>query len=162
MARKTAVFLCSVLLLSLSACHTPTPPAESRSVFEEFENVEGRQIRMTAGEVEVRITLNGSKAAADFARMLPLEMTLIERNRFAKGMTLPRPLSTDEATTREYAVGDFGYWAAGPDLAIFYDDIYEQTIVPVIPLGRAEAGAEEMRNTSGTVRLEWVQEEFDE
>ena len=109
---------------------------------------------MTSGDVEVTITLNDSRAAADFAAMLPLELTLIERNGFAKGMTLPRPLSTAEDTTREYEIGDFGYWADGPDLAIFYDNIYDQTIVPVIPMGKAEAGAENMRDTSGTVRLE--------
>lgn len=117
---------------------------------------------MTSDDVEVVITLNGSKAAADFANMLPLEMTLIERNSFAKGMTLPRPLSTEEVTTRDYKIGDFGYWAAGPDLAIFYDDIYEQTIVPVIPMGKAEQGAEAMRNTSGTVTLELMPEEKEE
>lgn len=86
-------------------------------------------------------------------------MTLIERNSFAKGMTLPERLSSSEATTREYEIGDFGYWNAGPDLAIFYDDIYEQTIVEVIPLGHAEAGAEAMANESGTVRLELLSEE---
>lgn len=90
--------------------------------------------------------------------MLPLELTLIERNSFAKGMTLPRRLSSGEMTTREYEVGDFGYWDEGPDLAIFYDDIYEQTIVPVIPLGKAESGAEAMSDTSGVVRLELVEE----
>ena len=71
---------------------------------------------------------------------------------------LPRALDTQEETTREYEIGDFGYWDAGPDLAIFYDDIYDQTIVPVIPLGKAEVGAEKMRDTSGTVRLELVTE----
>ncbi len=74
-------------------------------------------------------------------------------------MTLPHTLSTEEDTTREYEIGDFGYWAAGPDLVIFYDDIYEQTIVPVIPLGKAEEGAEDMRNTSGAVRLELIADE---
>ncbi len=82
-----------------------------------------------------------------------------ERNNFAKGMTLPERLSSSETTTREYEIGDFGYWNAGPDLAIFYDDIYEQTIVEVIPLGHAEAGAETMRNETGTVRLELLIEE---
>ena len=71
-------------------------------------------------------------------------------------------LSTEEETTRKYEIGDFGYWDAGPDLAIFYDDIHEQTIVPVIPLGKAETGAENMRYTSGTVRLELVPEESEE
>ena len=108
---------------------------------------------------EVVITLNDSRAAADLAAMLPLEMTLIERNNFAKGMTLPEHLSSSEATTREYEIGDFGYWNAGPDLAIFYDDIYEQTIVEVIPLVYAESGAETLRNETGTVRLEFVNQE---
>lgn len=66
--------------------------------------------------------------------LLPLEMELIERNDFSKGMTLPVSLKTTEPTMREYAIGDFGYWEGGSDLAIFYDDIYEQTIVPVILL----------------------------
>ncbi|HJD22178.1 MAG TPA: hypothetical protein H9915_10240 [Candidatus Gemmiger faecigallinarum] len=121
-------------------------------------SAEGRQVLMTAGDVEVVITLNGSRAAADFARMLPLELNLIERNGFAKGMTLPRALDTSEETTRSYQVGDFGYWAAGPDLAIFYDDTYEQTVVPVIPMGHAESGAEQMRDAAGTVTLELLPE----
>lgn len=125
-------------------------------------SAEGKQIRMTAGDVEVLITLNDSAAALDLYEKLPLEMELIERNNFAKGMTLPSPLSTNEPTTRNYEIGDFGYWAAGPDLAIFYDDIYDQTIVPVIPMGKAVEGAERMADTSGTVRLEAVEGENEE
>ena len=125
-------------------------------------SAEGTQIRMTAGDVEVLITLNDSAAALDLYEKLPLEMELIERNNFAKGMTLPSPLSTNEPTTRNYEIGDFGYWAAGPDLAIFYDDIYDQTIVPVIPVGKAVEGAERMADTSGTVRLEAVEGENEE
>ena len=125
-------------------------------------SAEGKQIRMTAGDVEVLITLNDSAAALDLYEKLPLEMELIERNNFAKGMTLPSPLSTNEPTTRNYEIGDFGYWAAGPDLAIFYDDIYDQTIVPVIPIGKAVEGAERMADTSGTVRLEAVEGENEE
>lgn len=40
-------------------------------------------------------------------------------------MTLPVHLSEEEETTREYEIGDLGYWNAGPDLTIFYDDIME-------------------------------------
>lgn len=71
-------------------------------------------------------------------------------------MTLPKPLSSKEATTRDYEIGDFGYWNDGPDLAIFYDDIYAKTIVRVIPLGHAESGAEVMAHERGKVRLELV------
>lgn len=45
---------------------------------------------------------------------------------------------------REYAIGDFGYWEDGSDLAIFYDDIYEQTIVPVILLAKVEGEDEDV------------------
>lgn len=44
----------------------------------------------------------------------------------------------------------------------FYDDSYDQTLVPVIPLGKAEAGAEELADTYGVVKLELVPEESGE
>lgn len=155
-----AIILSALLFGMMSACadSSSAAPAEATESLAPYESVEGQQIRMTAGEIEVLITLNDTRSAADLAAMLPLELELIERNGFAKGMTLPQPLSGQEDTTRAYVVGDFGYWTAGPDLAIFYDDIYEQTIVEVIPLGHAEEGADEMALTSGTVRLELVSE----
>ena len=157
-----SVGLLFLMFCSLTACRGAgqqdtgeTDGSEGSS----YKSAEGTQIKMITENTEVVITLNDSRAAADLAAMLPLEMTLIERNSFAKGMTLPEHLSFAEATTREYEIGDFGYWDAGPDLAIFYDDIYEQTIVEVIPLGHADKGAETMANESGTVRLELVNEE---
>lgn len=162
--RLGAVILAIGMIFSLTACKTASDQAEDAAVVKpvsagtaEYESVEGRQIKVTAGEVEVIVTLNDSRAAADLLQMLPLELTLIERNSFAKGMTLPARLSSEEETTREYEIGDFGYWDAGPDLAIFYDDIYEQTVVPVIPLGKAASGAELLADTSGTVTLELVE-----
>lgn len=73
-------------------------------------------------------------------------------------MTLPEQLYSGEDVTREYEIGDFGYWNAGPDLAIFYDDIYEQTIVEVVPLGHADKGAETLADKTGMVRLELVED----
>lgn len=163
--KALSVGLLFLMLCSLAACgaarqkDTGTLDESENS---SYESVEGTRIKMITENTEVVITLNDSRAAADLVAMLPLKMTLIERNSFAKGMTLPEQLSSVEATTREYEIGDFGYWNAGPDLAIFYDDIYEQTIVEVIPLGHAETGAETMANEAGTVRLELVSEEGEE
>lgn len=151
--KMAAAALAILLLMGLSAC-ADIPPVDGP-----YESVEGQQVKMTAGEVEVIITLNDSRVAADLAGMLPLELELIERNGFAKGMHLPRHLANIEPTTRSYEIGDFGYWDTGPDLAIFYDDLYEQTIVPVIPLGKAEQGAEKLRDAAGTVRLERISEQ---
>ena len=162
--RIVIIGLTVLVLLGLAGCASMSsePVIDESHLTESFESAEGRRVKMTAGDVEVIITLNDSRAAADFAGMLPLELKLVERSDFAKGMTLPRSLSTNEETTREYEIGDFGYWAPGPDLAIFYDDLYAQTIVPVIPMGKAESGAENMRNTSGTVTLELIPEESGE
>lgn len=162
MTRRIVIAALSLIMIcSLAACGTIGQDTGALDVSENnsYESVEGTRIKMITENTEVVITLNDSRAAADLVAMLPLEMTLIERNSFAKGMTLPEHLSAIEETTREYEIGDFGYWNAGPDLAIFYDDIYEQTIVEVIPLGHAEAGAETMANESGTVRLELASEE---
>ncbi len=157
--RALTAGISAVFMLALAAgapASTPLPapvPAE-----QEYESAAQRQVRLTAGDVEIVITLNDSQAAADLAGMLPLELTLVERSSFAKGMKLPRALSAGEETTREYAVGDFGYWDAGAELAIFYDDIHEQTGVPVIPLGSAGAEAANLRDASGTARLELLSE----
>ena len=143
MTRRIVIAALSLILIcSLAACGTTGQDTGALDVSENnsYESVEGTQIKMITENTEVVITLNDSRAAADLVAMLPLEMTLIERNSFAKGMTLPEHLSAIEETTREYEIGDFGYWNAGPDLAVFYDDIYEQTIVEVIPLGHAETG----------------------
>lgn len=137
-----------------AAVQTEAPDEEASS---EYESAAGKQLKVTAGDVELVVTLNGSRAAADLVELLPLELTLIEREGFAKGMTLPAHLSADEPTTREYQIGDFGYWDAGPDLAIFYDDLYEQTVVPVIPLGTVEENAAQLADASGTVTLELLE-----
>lgn len=165
MNKRILSVLVPLIICVLAACGTGTgkdTEASDTLADNSYESVEGMQIKMITDNTEVVITLNDSKAAADLVSMLPLELTLIERNSFAKGMTLSEHLSFVEPTTREYEIGDFGYWDAGPDLAIFYDDIYEQTIVEVIPLGHAESGAETMANESGRVRLELVKEDEDE
>lgn len=109
MTRKIEIVALSlVFIFSLTACRTTgQQDAGARDVFEDssFESVEGTQIKMITENTEVVITLNGSRAAADLVAMLPLEMVLIERNSFAKGMTLPERLSSVEATTREYETG---------------------------------------------------------
>lgn len=157
---QSAVFVI-VLAFSMAACARSETGGKETEPFEEpadYESVEGTQIKMATENTEVVITLNASRAAADLVEMLPLELSLIERNGFAKGMTLPEQLYSGEDVTREYEIGDFGYWNAGPDLAIFYDDIYEQTIVEVVPLGHADKGAETLADETGMVRLELVED----
>lgn len=100
MTRRILIVILSLnLICTLVACGeagqqdtVPLDTSESSS----YESVEGTQIKMITENTEVVITLNDSRAAADLVEMLPLELTLIERNSFAKGMTLPEHLSSVE------------------------------------------------------------------
>ena len=164
--RKATVAACiaALMLALLAACGATEATTAQAAAPEDtiLESAEGRVVKMTAGEAEIYITLNDSQAAAALAQMLPLEMELIERAYFAKGMLLPSPLPDTEQTTREYAVGDLGYWADGQNLAIFYDDWMPQTSVPVIPLGHADSGAEQLAGVAGTATLELMPDDVDE
>lgn len=151
-----AACIAALMLALLTACGATEATTAQAAAPEDtiLESAEGRVVKMTAGETEIYITLNDSQAAAALAQMLPLEMELIKRAYFAKGMLLPAPLPDTEQTTREYAIGDFGYWVDGQNLAIFYDDWMPQTSVPVIPLGHADSGAEQLDGVTGTATLE--------
>lgn len=157
-----AACIAALMLALLAACstaETTQAPAPEDTI---LESTEGRVVKMTVGETEIYITLNDSQAAAALTQMLPLEMELIERAYFAKGMLLPAPLPDIEETSREYAVGDLGYWADGQNLAIFYNDWMTQTSVLVIPLGHADSGAEQLDGVTGTATLELMPDDADE
>lgn len=164
--RKATVAACiaALMLALLAACGATEATTTQAAAPEDtiLESAGGRVVKMTAGETELYITLNDSQAAAALAQMLPFETELIERAYFAKGMFLPSPLPDTEETTREYAVGDLGYWADGQNLAIFYDDWMTQTSVPVIPLGHADSGAEQLDGVTGTATLELMPDDADE
>ena len=159
-----AACIAALMLALLTACGATEATTAQAAAHEDtiLESAEGRVVKMTAGETEIYITLNDSQAAAALAQMLPLEMELIKRAYFAKGMLLPSPLPDTEQTTREYAVGDLGYWADGQNLAIFYDDWMPQTSVPVIPLGHADFGAVQLDGVTGTATLELMPDDADE
>ena len=137
----TALIVCMLPVLILCLNHASA------------QNAAGQRIVLTAGETEIVITLNGSRAAAALVRMLPVEATLVSRNYFAQSMVLPAPLPDAEPTTRSYTVGDFVYWPDGQNVAFFYDDLFDRTSVPVIPLGRAEGNAAQLEDCTGTARL---------
>ena len=164
--RKATVAACiaALMLALLAACGATEATTTQAAAPEDtiLESAGGRVVKMTAGETELYITLNDSQAAAALAQMLPFETELIERAYFAKGMFLPSPLPDTEETTREYAVGDLGYWADGQNLAIFYDDWMTHTSVPVIPLGHADSGAEQLDGVTGTATLELMPDDADE
>jgi hypothetical protein len=74
---------------------------------------------------------------------LPLTLTMNDLFRREKFAPLPRGLSEQGTRTHDYAVGTIGYWAPGPDVAIFYRQDGERIPDPgLIVLGKVKAGIE--------------------
>jgi hypothetical protein len=86
-------------------------------------------------------TLNDSKAAQDFASLLPLSLTLEDYASTEKVSDLPRRLSTDGAPPGfDPSVGDIAYYAPWGNLAIYYRDFEYST--GLVSLGTLASGAD--------------------
>ena len=101
------------------------------------------RVRISVGGKSIVATLASSEAARDFASLLPLTLVMNDLLRREKFAPLPRGISEQGTRTHDYAVGTIGYWAAGPDVAIFYRQDGERIPDPgLIVLGKVKAGIE--------------------
>jgi hypothetical protein len=108
-------------------------------------------VRITVGDRSIVATLANSEAARDFASLLPLTLAMNDLFRREKFAPLPRAISQQGTRTRDYAVGTIGYWAPGPDVAIFYRQDGERIPDPgLIVLGKVTAGIEAL-NVRGPI-----------
>lgn len=83
------------------------------------------------------ISRNAVAGAQQFAAMLPLTVDLWNpAPGFAKAFDLPDRIPDVDAHTRRYHLGGLAYWFDGPSVAIFHNDHLDETIVPVVTLGR--------------------------
>ncbi len=99
----------------------------------------------------ITATLNDSKAARDFASLLPLTLTLQDYNGTEKISDLPKKLSTEGAPAgSDPSVGDIAYYAPWGNLALYYRNFgYSNGLVI---LGRIEGGVEAF-NVPGSVKV---------
>jgi len=101
------------------------------------------RVRITVGGKSILATLANSEAARDFASLLPLRLAMNDLFRREKFAPLPRAIAQQGARTHDYAVGTIGYWAPGPDVAIFYRQDGERIPDPgLIVLGKVTVGIE--------------------
>lgn len=126
------------------------------------QRASGRQasimkINIRIGDRTLTATLNDSKAAQDFASLLPLSLTLEDYNSTEKISPLPKRLSTSGAPSGfDPSVGDITYYAPWGNLAVFYKDFGYST--GLVSLGTIDAGADILaRPGPMQVRVELVQ-----
>jgi hypothetical protein len=99
------------------------------------------KIRISVDGAVLTGSLNDSKAAQDFAAMLPLTLTLEDYNGTEKISDLSRKLSLEGAPAGfEPSAGDIAFYAPWGNLALFYRDFHYSS--GLVSLGRIEAGSE--------------------
>lgn len=111
-----------------------------------------RNITITVEGQVLRATLNNSKAADDFAKLLPLTLTLEDYAGIEKVSDLPKRLSTEGAPSgSEASAGDITFYAPWGNLAIFYESFrYSKGL---IILGKIEGNIEVLK-TAGSIKAQ--------
>ncbi len=101
------------------------------------------KIRLKVGDQTVKATLLDSAAARDFAKFLPLTLTLNDLLGREKYGHLPRAISEEGQRARSYQVGQIAYWPPASDVAVFYRDDGQSIPAPgIILLGAIDSGVE--------------------
>lgn len=115
------------------------------------------EIKITAGEAILYAKMYDNQTAQNFMKTLPFTLATIERSGLAKGIHLPKYIEYEsDKLTRDYKLGEIGYWPGG-DIAIFYtNDLYDKTIVDVVQIGIINSGVEIFKSYNGIITIEKV------
>lgn len=140
--RKLAVFLFCILLMGItSGCGSnydwSTDPEEGLEAVNLDSVEELYHIRITAGDTVLSGILYDTETARAFAEMLPLTVGLWHpAPGFARAFDLPERIPRYEKSGYEYELGSLAYWYEGPSIALIYQASREETVVPVVPIGK--------------------------
>lgn len=112
------------------------------------------EITVTAGDKQLNGVLFDNETAKLFAEKLPLTVDLWNTAPgFAKAFDLVEPIPDIEEHTRSYELGGLAYWHPGPSIAIFHSDHLEQTIVPVVTIGKINDDVSLFAEYEGSVSI---------
>lgn len=134
MRKLTVVLLCVLLMMIAAGC---TDPEEGLEKVDMDSVEELYHIRITAGDTVLSGVLYDTETARAFAVMLPLTVELWHpAPGFARAFDLPERIPRYEKSGYEYELGSLAYWYQGPSIALIYQASREETVVPVVPIGK--------------------------
>lgn len=160
MKKNLAFILCAAILTVLCACgegngtsyHDYFPDGEAPEVLME--------ITVTTSRGSLAGVLYDNDTAKAFAEMLPLTASLWDpAPGFAKAFDLSERIPDTDPHTKQYELGSLAYWYDGPSVAVIFQDEREETIVPVVPIGRIIDDVSLFADYLEWVRVETVQPE---
>lgn len=85
-------------------------------------SAETEVVHITVDGSEITAELNNSKAAQEFASMLPLTVSMTRMGEHEYYGGLDTPLSHTEDLQTGYTVGDLAFWTPGDLFAIYFDE----------------------------------------
>lgn len=114
------------------------------------------KIRLIIGGETLSAILEDNPTSRDFARMLPVTLTMRDYNGTEKIGDLPRKLSTKEAPDGfDPSAGDITLYAPWGNMAVFYRDFSWSK--GLIPLGRITSDIEKFPNLHGDFEVTFEQ-----
>lgn len=179
MKKWFSLFCVFLLAISLTSCkdapQTVTSAGSSQSLEEsssaiEFsssvsgnrrapeENPEStqRRIRIQSGESVICYELNDSRAAAGLYDQLPLTLPVEDFSTNEKIFYPAAKLDTTNAPLAEGGAGILAYYAPWGDVVLFYGDFNSND--SLYELGRILSGGEWIREISGTITIDKMEE----
>lgn len=112
-------------------------------------------IRVTAGEEVLSGVLYDNPTARGFLEMLPLTAeTWHAEPDFARAFNLTEHIAEKGTPGYEYELGSLAYWDDGPSVALIYKASREETVVPVVPMGKITSDLSVFEKYDGTISVE--------
>jgi hypothetical protein len=135
--------LCGLFVLGACDAAQPAPPPVTTASAKASAPTEETRMWMTIGERRFAITLADTKAAREFAAMLPLAIDMADLNGNEKHAELPKALPTDASRPGTIRNGDLMLYGS-KTLVVFYltfESIYSYTRLGRVddPAGLAQA-----------------------
>ena len=154
---KKILLIMFIFLLTLSGCTKNTTNDDKKDDSINDIVYSENEIKITAGDTVLYATMYDNQTAKNFLNTLPFTLPTIERSGLAKGIHLNDYIEYEsDKLTRDYKLGEIGYWPGG-DIAIFYtEDLFEQTIVDVVQIGIINLNVDIFKTYDGSVTIEKV------
>lgn len=150
---KHVFMLCPlILMLLLTSCAIDdwSDPAEWAPIPTEA----WKKITLTVGEEMLHGVLYDNETARFFAEKLPLTVELWNpAPGFAKAFDPEGAIPDVDQHTRLFELGGLAYWYPGPSVAIFHSNHLEQTIVPVVAIGRITDDVSSFADYEGSISI---------
>ena len=159
MKRIAVTLLCVMIMWAVAGCGSAyewedAPEDELKEV--DMDSLEELyHIRITAGDTVLSGILYDTQTSRDFADMLPLTVELWHpAPDFARAFDLPEHIPRYAKSGYEYELGSLAYWYEGPSIALIYKASRDQTVVPVVPIGKITADVSVFEEYGDAITIE--------